>query len=158
MVEVKAETNDSMQISLGRQGEHLAREIVFDVSDMIERYGMGRAELLHQRHEEPAPYPCVITQEENRVIWKLTAADTGLRGDGKAELRWYVGDTLAKSVLYQTLTLPALGEGQTEPPEPWKGWVDEILQEIEWNGATPEQVGKAVEQYLAEHPVVAVVG
>ena len=39
MITVKA--NDISVLSLGRQGDNLARQVIFDVSDLMEEYGPG---------------------------------------------------------------------------------------------------------------------
>lgn len=159
MVEIKVQGNSNHPIFLGHQGEHQAREIIFDVSEMAEIYGEGTAQLLHQRREDSDPYLCAVVQDKNNIVrWPLTAADTAMRGEGQAELRWYVDETVAKSAIYKTITLPGLGEAQEETPEPWKGWVDQVIEAVQSGGATPEQISAAVERYLMEHPIVAVVG
>ena len=45
------------KIPLDRQGENLARQIVFDVSARASEYGPGVAELIFQRNRSEDQYP-----------------------------------------------------------------------------------------------------
>lgn len=148
---------ESTSIPLGRQGENEATEIIFDCSALAALYGEGAADVLHRRPGDEAPYPCAITQEGNTVRWVITSPDVARRGAGQAELRWYVEDTLAKSVLYSTTIRGALACGEA-PPEPWKAWVDQVLEAVRTGGASAEQIAAAVEAYLAENPVEGLPG
>lgn len=115
-------------LTLGREGENNARRIVFDLRPWQDLYGPGAAQLLACRSGESEPYPVAITTEDSDVIWTVTAADTAIPGRyGAAELRYTVGDTLAKSETWTTVVLDALGEPSEEPPEPQKYWVDQVL-------------------------------
>lgn len=116
------------QICLGKQGENLARMVYFDEPvTWKETFGEGRCELLHQRNGDEAPYPVVFEFENGRVCWKITASDTAIVGDGKCELHYSVDGVVIKSKSWTTSVLPSLGGEIAEPPEPYKGWVDEVL-------------------------------
>lgn len=120
------------QICLGKQGENLARMVYFDEpSTWKETFGEGRCELLHQRNGDDAPYPVVLEIEDGRVCWKITASDTALVGEGKCELHYSVDGVVVKSKIWTTSVLPSLGGEVAEPPEPYKGWVDEVLDAAE---------------------------
>ena len=128
MEQVKVNTLST--IPLGRQGENLARQILFDVSGWESEYGPGSVELIAQRPGDEAPYPVVTTRDGDSVVWPVTAADTLYPGDsGRCELRYYVGETLAKSRIWETYVARAMGTpSETTPPEPEKGWVDQVLE------------------------------
>ena len=128
MEQVKANTLST--IPLGRQGENLARQILFDVSGWESEYGPGSVELIAQRPGDETPYPVVTTRGGDSVVWSVTAADTLYPGDsGRCELRYYVGETLAKSRIWGTYVASAMGTpSETAPPEPEKGWVDKVLE------------------------------
>lgn len=119
---------DPYVIALGRQGENLARQVLFDLSFWEELYGTGTAQLIHQRSGDEAPYPCELIQGDgSAVIWNIRSADTAMAGRGRAELRYYVGETLAKSVAWPTRVETAL-EAPGEPPAAPEGsWVDKVL-------------------------------
>ena len=115
-------------IVLGREGENLARSVIFDVSDWISAYGDGTVNLIAQRSGDTEPYPCTVTVDGSSVTWLVTAADTARQGYGKCELRYAVGDVLVKSETWLTYTADALGTPAPEAPEPQKAWVDKVLE------------------------------
>lgn len=117
-------------LPLGRQGEHLAQQIVFDLSDWIKVYGEGVAELLYQRPGDARPYIREIQQEGEAATWIITSWDTEITTlSGHCELRWYVGETLVKSRMWTTNVIPALDTPSEEtPPDPEAGWLDQVLQ------------------------------
>lgn len=125
----KIYADNRMTLDIGRQGENLARQIIFDLSDWMAEYGPGVAELIAQRPGEEAPYPVAVRREDTFVLWDLTSADTAVAGSyGHCELRWYVGDILAKSKIWRTWVEPAMDTpSETAPPEPEQGWVDQII-------------------------------
>ena len=145
-------------IPLGRQGENLATCIIFDCSGFAQLYGDGTAELLHEL-KDGTIYPVAVTQDGTSVSWIVTASDTATVGAGRAELRWYVGDTLAKSAKFRTSVSSALADSTTEtPPEPQKSWVDTVLQaaqEIKDGAILDEKLAEAIAAYLEEHPIDA---
>ena len=147
MKEIRA--NGNTPLPLGRQGENLARRIVFDVSGWLSAYGAGTVRLLHQRSQDNAPYPVSITQEAGYVYWDVTAADTAQAGIyGQAELRYYVRETLAKSAIYQTTVSPALGEETEEIPQAGQYWVDSLLNAAEKVEQAASNAAKSVEDAL----------
>lgn len=124
-------------IPIGRLGENEATVVVFDVAEWIELFGAGTFSLLHQRSGDAAPYPCEIETDGSTVTWIVHSADVAVQGYGKCELIYTVGDTIAKSVIYTTITGTAL-TGGAEPPEPWEDWVQRVLD-----------AGQRVDDFLA---------
>ena len=113
-------------IDLGRRGEHLARCVVFDISDWVKTYGKGVAQLAAELPSSSVPYPCTVTAEGDGLIWQITSADTSVAGEGKCELCYFVGEQLVKSCIFQTYIAESLSQvGET--PETQKAWVDDIL-------------------------------
>ena len=138
-------------ILIGRRGENLATCILFDITDWRETYGDGQVELLHQRNGDESPYPCVITIDENDyVVWTITSGDTGIAGHGKCELRYMANDTLAKSVIYPTIVENSIDDGETEPPEPEKGWVQQVLDAK----ADAEAAAEKTEEAIIHSPMI----
>lgn len=111
---------------LGRQGENLAREIEFDISDWVETFGEGTVQALHRRDNDAAPYPLNPTFSGGKAIWLVTDADTAYAGSGECELRYTVNDVLVKSRLYRTTVAPSL-EGELSNPEALPDWVANVL-------------------------------
>ena len=125
----KIYADNRMTLDIGRQGENLARQIIFDLSDWMAEYGLGVAELIAQRPGEEAPYPVAVRREDTFVLWDLTSADTAVAGSyGRCELRWYVGQVLVKSRIWRTWVEPAMATPGDTPPEPEQGWVNKVLE------------------------------
>lgn len=145
-------------ICLGRKGENLARQVVFDIYEWQEMYGEGVARLVAQRMGDDAPYPCVIEMDGNHVIWTITSADTARPGRyGKCELSYCVGDTLVKSATYQTLVGDAMVEASEEPPEPYQDWVEQVLaagEEAENAAGAAAASAAAAQEAQARMPVI----
>jgi hypothetical protein len=117
------------QMCIGKQGENLARIVYFpEFEEWKNTFGEGRCELLHQRHDDVAPYPVALDVEDGKVCWKITNADTAVVGEGKCELHYLVDGVVVKSKTWTTTVLPSLGEGAAEPPEPYQAWVDAVLE------------------------------
>ena len=151
-------TRPPTNIPLGRQGENLATCVIFDCSGFAQLYGGGTAELLHEL-KDGTIYPVAVTQDGTSVSWIVTASDTATVGAGRAELRWYVGNTLAKSAKFRTSVSSALADSTTEtPPEPQNSWVDKVLQaaqEIKDGAISDEKLAEAIAAYLEDHPIDA---
>ena len=116
------------KIRLGKQGEHLARRVPFELGLWENQFGEGRCELLHQRNGDEAPYPVNLTVDNNVAYWHVTSVDTAVAGKGECELRYIVNDVVVKSTTYVTKVSESLGEGAEVPPEGAKPWVDQVLE------------------------------
>ena len=122
--------NNFTTLVLGRRGENLVRNVVFDIRDMESLYGTGNVEVIYQRPGDAQPYPVAVHRNGTIVDWEVTSTDTEMSdGPGKCELRYYVGEKLAKSKTWRTCVEPAMDTpSETAPPEPEKGWVDKVLE------------------------------
>ena len=115
-------------IVLGKQGENHARKISFtDAKVWVNMFGEGRFELLHQRNGDSVPYPIELNTEGDVPQWHISSVDTAIAGNGECELRYIVGDTIVKSCTFTTEVAPGLVEG-TEVPDPFKSWIDEVIE------------------------------
>lgn len=115
-------------IPLGRIGENEARQIRFDVGEILASWPAAAFTLLHQRPQDDAAYPVVssaIRMEGTRLIWTVASGDVARTGHGRLELVARQDDVIVKSVIYSTITEPAL-DGSGEVPEPWESWVGEV--------------------------------
>ena len=115
-------------LSLGREGENQARSIRFDISHWVKDFGPGVVELVHQRSGDPYPYPVVVTQTGNEVLWNITATDTAMVGLGRCELQFYLGGVLAKSENWHTKVFDSISASGDVIPEPEVSWVTEVIQ------------------------------
>lgn len=117
------------EIKLGRRGENQARKVVFDVLEKWrEGYGEGVASLIVQRNGDAQPYPVTLTEEDGALVWLVSSADTAVAGEGAAELRYTLGDTIVKSQIYKTRVRETLEDSGETPPPAYQSWVDEVLQ------------------------------
>lgn len=102
MIYIKAAPG--VPFSIGRQGEHKVRTVVFDLSDWVKTLGNGRAEILFQRPGDSAPYPVPVEQDGGLVTWLVTKTDTDKPSHpplyAKCEVRWYLEDALALSLIH----------------------------------------------------------
>lgn len=116
------------RICIGYEGEHLARQVCFDISEWFDTYGAGSAELIYRRPGDENAYPVAAECTEKMVVWTVTATDTAQAGlFGQAELRYYVGETLVKSATSYVTVLDAMGVPAEPPGEPAQAWLDEVL-------------------------------
>ena len=117
------------EIKRGRRGEKQARKGVCDVlGKWREGYGEGVASLIVQRNGDAQPYPVTVTEEDGALVWLVSNVDTAVAGEGAAELRYTVGDTIVKSQIYKTRVRETLEDSGETPPPAYQSWVDEVLQ------------------------------
>lgn len=154
MIIININTDKSALIDIGRQGEHGVRQVWFDLSYLIENFGDGTALLVNQRPMDSAPYMVTTEQNGNTLVWTIGETDTAYEGFGKLEIRWTVNNDLAKTVVYRTMTAKSL-TGDSQVPDPYQSWYDELIDYIDEHSISPEELGQAIEDYIAEHPISA---
>lgn len=150
-------TDDAVQpeIYLGRQGEKQAREIVFDLSALREKYGAGTATLYHQRAKDPAPY-LIAETTGTTLTWTVSETDTVYAGIGYCEFRYTFGtEGLSKSTMFATNVKASLS-GDVIIPAALQAWYDALIDYIDAHSGgsvDPEDIAAAIEDYFAEHPI-----
>jgi hypothetical protein len=154
MVEFYVEPNTTT-IPLGRQGENLARTIYFELSELISNYGEGTATLVYLRSRDSAPYVCDTTQSGSMLSWTPTDTDTAYAGAGKCELRWVVGETLAKSIVYRTSVTESITGDSTVPSE-YESWYEALLEHISEYEIASDQIAANTSQIAANTSDIAV--
>ena len=113
-----------VHLALGRKGETLARQVVFDLRAWRAAYGDGAVSLCAMRAGDAESYPCGVTQDEDTAVWVLRAVDVDKPGWGNVQFSYYVGDTLVKSQTWRTLVAPSLC-ACGDPGEVQQGWLDQ---------------------------------
>lgn len=127
--------------TLGRVGENLRRDMLFDIGAYLDAYEAATFLLLHRPHGYVAAYPVHGTTVEGEFLdWPVTSADTSVEGSGECELIVYSGQVVAKTVIYKTLVLRALSDGG-EIPDPLEEWQKRMLEAEE----TAVEAGTAAE-------------
>lgn len=107
--------NNTTSIPLGRRGENEATKVIFDFAPLEEVYGEGTPQLFVKRPVDTNSY--VVDLDGNE--WVVSNIDTAYEGHGACEIFWYVGDTLAKTIVYSTYVAKDIGDaGETPVPPP----------------------------------------
>lgn len=144
-------------LSLGREGENQARSIRFDISHWVRDFGPGVVELVHQRSGDPYPYPVVVTQTGNEVLWNITATDTAIVGLGRCELQFYLGGVLAKSENWFTKVFDSISSSGDVIPDPEVSWVTEVVQagaNVKEQAARAEAAAEKAEAATVNVPIL----
>lgn len=118
--------NGWQTICIGRRGENEAEQVVFDISSLIATYGTGTAVLFNKRNGDSEAYPVFVEQRGNSVIWTASETDTAVIGSGSCELWYYVNNSLAKTLVFQTYVAEDIGVPGDPPPEPFENWVEQL--------------------------------
>ena len=141
---------DIATLIIGRQMENNYRAFVFDCSQFDVE--IASVMLVHQRKADVAPYVVTSVSDEDTLTWNVSNTDTTYDGFGKAELRINFTDGLAKSFMFSTYVVKSI-TGDTVIPAPLQSWYDAMIDYINENSISPEELGEAIEEYIAEHPV-----
>ena len=142
--------NDGV-LSLGRQGENLARRVKFklppnwDMSDPA-----ASVQLVVQRAGETTAYPVMLTREDGVYYWDVTATDTGRDGYGLCELRYMLGDVLAKSMTWLTHVAESISEDLTDPPDAAQNYLSQVMSE----GAKAASAADRAESAVLKMPYI----
>lgn len=153
MIEIKAVPGKL--IMLGKQGENLAREVIFDVSGVRAEFGDGTFRLSAKRPGESEAYPATVTETGDTVVWALTGADTQNAGRGQCELAYYAGETRLKTWTYDTAIAKSLtGSPKTDPYGEFLDEVNRLAAEAaisQREAKNSENAAKTSENNAAEH-------
>lgn len=139
-------------LAIGRQLENNYRRIIFDCSGFDTE--VETITLVHQRAQDVAPYIVTQATGETSLAWDITSTDTAFDGIGRAELRIYFSNGLAKSAVFKTLVIKSI-TADTTIPEPLQSWYDAMIAYIDEHSVTDEQLAQAIADYIEEHPIEA---
>ena len=128
-------------LKLGLQGENEVTAVEFDLGAFATEFGAGQPVLYVRRCADESPYLSELSVDGTKATWTVTGTDTAKSGHGKAQLAYYVGEQIAKTVVYTTYVAPSVEQGDV-PPDPYESYL-ERMAEI---GA---QVAASVEQAQA---------
>lgn len=116
-------------ISLGRQGEHLARTLLFPLASVWEReLGPGTVQAVFQPPGGATPYPVPLERTADGWVWPVTASDTAVSGRGRCELRYLAGEAVVRSRIYTVYVTAALGHLPDGQVDPWQRYLDQVLE------------------------------
>ena len=143
--------NTPRVLAIGRQMEDNYRQFVFDCSDFgVE---VTSITLVHQRSKDIAPYN-VATSNTSTLTWTVSDTDTAYAGYGKAELRISFNNGLAKSIVFPTLVMASITADITIP-QPLQSWYDAMIDYIDENSISQDELDQAIEDYIDQHPIQA---
>ena len=138
-------------LRLGYQGEDERTRVVFDLSDLIDEFGPGTVSLLVIRPWESEGSPVVISQGEEPGLyyWDVTDADLQIEGSGAAQIVFTPTGHIAKTHIWKTSIAKSISESQN-PPEPWQGWVDQVLEAAAEVEQTAQEIPTLIDEALQE--------
>lgn len=115
-------------LNIGRAGEHNARQVEFDISSWVNDFGDGIVNLIFQRPREAIPYPCVIEQDGNKVLWTITRVETARIGNfGQCELSYSIDDKIVKSSIWQVIVETSMNAPSEEVPNVMQSYMEQIV-------------------------------
>ena len=124
---------DSRMMHIGKNGEGDALRVTFPVVGEWEAlYGAGGVWTLNvQRHGDALAYAAQDFKiEDGAAVWVVTDADAAIVGEGRCELTYKIGDTVAKSRTYSFRVDRSL-TGSGDVPDPVKGWQEALEKRVD---------------------------
>ena len=113
-------------INIGRRGEESVTTVRFSINAFFPHMPSSATYgLIHQRHNDAAPYPCTIAVADGYINWVIGSGDLANVGNGTAQLSAYLDGAVAKTVIFTTVTTDSMGA--TNPPDPQQIWIDEVI-------------------------------
>ena len=122
----------STPLAIGFEGEQNHTQIVIYWTALYEQYPNAAATMV-MRPPVGDAYPRVIQQDENKIIWDVSASDTATAGSGAYQLTFTDSDEIIKTYIGQYTVMPSLS-GSGEEPTPVTDWVNaanEVLAAVE---------------------------
>ena len=115
---------------IGKRGENLCTNVIFDVSSMFAEWPYGTVTILYWRPDKKAKFLCVQTKE-NEITWQPTSADLKYPGTGFVEVRMYQDDILEKRApIFLEIEKAPVKNVHFEDDDDDDDWVKEFLDTI----------------------------
>ena len=114
-------------LQIGLQGENGVTQVEFDVGAFVTEFGAGQPQLVVQRCSDVSPYPVELTVDGTKATWTVTSTDTAKSGHGRAQILYYVGTKVKKTVIYTTYTAQSVKQG-TVPPDPYETYLEQMVE------------------------------
>lgn len=124
---------DSRMMHIGKNGEGDALRVTFPVvAEWEALYGAGGVWTLNvQRFGDALAYAAQdFTIKDGAALWVVTDADAAVVGEGRCELTYKIGDTVAKSRTYSFRVDRSL-TGSGDVPDPVKGWQEALEKRVD---------------------------
>lgn len=124
---------DSRMMHIGKNGEGDALQVAFPVvAEWEALYGAGGVWTLNvQRNGDALAYAAQDFKiEDGAALWVVTDADAAVVGEGRCELTYKIGGTVAKSRTYAFRVDRSL-TGGGDVPDPVKGWQEALEERVD---------------------------
>lgn len=115
----------------GRQGENIAREVIFDITSLKREFPDAVYSLVLQRIGETETYTAVATTiEGNEFRYQPTAWATEKAGVGQWEIHAIIAETgvVAKSITGTFVVDEALDNAVNAAPEVAENWIAQVME------------------------------
>jgi hypothetical protein len=137
-------------IQLGRQTEHEAEVIEFDISAWLAKWPGMTCQVCPTLPGERRFYLAPCTQEGSILRWTVSRVDTSRPGTGRVEIRGLLGGVRKMSAFAYTNIEPTHATHPHETPEQYGPWVDQVLEAA----AGVRKDAEAVAASLTEIPAI----
>lgn len=133
MIQIKAndyESPTAYLMKIGHRGEALTRQVIYDLTKLIEDLGDGSASFVYKNPEGVQYTPVHQRRVDNFAVWTIDATDASCYGQGLAELRFYPGsegDDVYKTIVFRTFVAQSLGV-PGPAPEPYEDVLEEMRE------------------------------
>ena len=129
---------------LGRTGEHEARRISFDCSEVLKTWPEATILCVCRRPCDTAAYPISLTADGTTYTMPLMSRETAAAGTIKLELRAVQDDTVLKSAIFYGRILPSLNGQKDAPGNP----LSDALNRLESTIANAQTLADEIRQKL----------
>ena len=129
---------------LGRTGEHEARRISFDCSEVLKTWPEATILCVCRRPCDTAAYPISLTADGTTYTMPLMSRETAAAGTIKLELRAVRDDTVLKSAIFYGRILPSLNGQKDAPGNP----LSDALNRLESTIANAQTLADEIRQKL----------
>lgn len=122
----------STPLSIGFEGENDHTQVTFYWTSLFNKYPDAVATMVI-KPPTGNTYPKTVTQEDNKVVWDVTASDTTIPGNGSYQLTFTDGEEIIKTYIGAYNVMESI-TGNGEAPTPVEDWVTEanaVLAEFE---------------------------
>ena len=162
-IQLSVDGISSTPIILGFEGEQNHTEITFFWTILYSQYPDAVATLT-VKPPVGNPYPKVITQDENKVVWTVGASDMANPGNGEYQLTFTDGEEIIKTYIGTFNVMNSI-IGSGEAPDPVQDWIEQaneklaevdeaiaevdavIVEDVTVTGATPSITAEANKRY-----------
>lgn len=131
-MDINLETSNQTILVIGRSGENIVTKINFDFDSYFQEFGSGTPYLWYKRPSDSYEYPIQLDIENHIATWNITASDTQYVGTGQVQLIYVVNGVIKKkSRIFTVKVMESIDPQEETPPDPYKTWVDKIMQASE---------------------------